>query len=68
MTDEGGGAESAPSTPSDDALDHWGLFLVDCFADRWGTQRRPQALVWFELDSDSAGSDLGRAQAVAARP
>ncbi len=28
----------------------WGLYLVDCLADRWGVTREPQTTVWLEMD------------------
>ena len=43
------------SGPRQDSELHWGLYLVDSLADRWGTERDPETMVWFELDSRSGG-------------
>lgn len=51
VADEGEGIDPAAFNGEDDSMLHWGLFLVDRMADRWGTERTPQASVWFELDA-----------------
>jgi anti-sigma regulatory factor (Ser/Thr protein kinase) len=52
--DEGAGF-AAPTREADAPLDsHWGLYLVDQLADRWGVLTEPRTLVWFELERSVA--------------
>jgi len=41
------------TAPADDPLraSGWGLVLVEELADRWGVDRAPTTLVWFEMDA-----------------
>jgi anti-sigma regulatory factor (Ser/Thr protein kinase) len=52
--DEGPGFVPAPRHPGAPLDSHWGLYLVDELADRWGVVAEPQTLVWFELDAATA--------------
>ena len=53
VADEGPGITAVSSGPRQDSELHWGLYLVDSLADRWGTERDPETMVWFELDGRS---------------
>ena len=35
------------------AVDGWGIYLLDRFADRWGVRRGRRPEVWFEIDRES---------------
>jgi len=37
-------------SPAPDKAAGWGLYLVDKLTRRWGTERSPDAHVWFELE------------------
>ena len=52
VQDEGNGFEAPRRRRGDGTLDTsgWGLFLVDCLADRWGIDRHDGTSVWFEID------------------
>jgi anti-sigma regulatory factor (Ser/Thr protein kinase) len=56
VADEGHGIDPAQAQRDPDPLRHWGLFLVDQLADRWGSERTPKAVVWFEIDA-AAGAE-----------
>ena len=34
----------------------FGLYIVDCLADRWGVERRDRNWVWFEMDLGGSGA------------
>ena len=51
VANPGDGVGSPSCEPQPDGLEHWGLFLVDDLADRWGAESSPKAVsVWFEID------------------
>ena len=52
--DPGNGFEPRAPEPDPSRPSGWGLFLVDELADRWGVDRTPRTLVWFEMDADAA--------------
>ena len=60
VRDEGLGLEvAAPRAP--DPLDpHYGLYLVDELADRWGVVAERENLVWFEIDRNGDRRSLDR--------
>ena len=59
VRDDGAGFEVETPPTDPERSSGWGLFLVETLADRWGVERGPGALVWFELDrvelEDAAG-------------
>jgi anti-sigma regulatory factor (Ser/Thr protein kinase) len=50
--DPGNGFEPREPEPDPTRPSGWGLFLVDELADRWGVDRTPRTLVWFEMDAE----------------
>jgi anti-sigma regulatory factor (Ser/Thr protein kinase) len=54
VSDPGPGFEPGEDTPSIYQDSGWGLYLVGQVADRWGIQRRPGTMVWFEIDRMAA--------------
>lgn len=50
VSDPGPGFEPGDVTPSIYQDSGWGLYLVGQVADRWGIRRRPETVVWFEID------------------
>jgi anti-sigma regulatory factor (Ser/Thr protein kinase) len=50
--DPGSGFEPRSPEPDPARPSGWGLFLVDELADRWGVDRTPRTLVWFEMDPE----------------
>lgn len=50
-TDGGHHFKSSLGQKADDDQPHFGLFLVDTLADRWGVSVDGQKGVWFEIDS-----------------
>jgi anti-sigma regulatory factor (Ser/Thr protein kinase) len=58
VTNPGDGVDTASCEPQPEGLEHWGLYLVDDLADRWGAESSPQATsVWFEIDGPWSRSD-----------
>ena len=52
------GLGSASCEPQAEGLEHWGLFLVDDLAHRWGAESSPEATsVWFEIDGPWSRAD-----------
>jgi anti-sigma regulatory factor (Ser/Thr protein kinase) len=51
--DPGNGFEPREPEPDPTRPSGWGLFLVDELADRWGVDRTPRTLVWFEMDAEA---------------
>lgn len=49
--DPGHGFELRDPSPDPARPSGWGLFLVAELADRWGIDRAPRTLVWFEMDA-----------------
>jgi anti-sigma regulatory factor (Ser/Thr protein kinase) len=50
VADGGPGFEPRPRDDDHDQASGWGLHLVECLSDRWGTECRDRMAVWFELD------------------
>jgi anti-sigma regulatory factor (Ser/Thr protein kinase) len=50
VRDTGPGFEAREPKPAEDRGSGYGLFFVDRMADRWGSERKSGAFVWFELD------------------
>jgi anti-sigma regulatory factor (Ser/Thr protein kinase) len=64
VANPGDGVSSASCEPQPEGLEHWGLYLVDDLADRWGAEASPQAVsVWFEIDGARRDSEAGAALA-----
>jgi anti-sigma regulatory factor (Ser/Thr protein kinase) len=58
VSNPGDGVDSASCEPQLEGLEHWGLFLVDDLAHRWGAESTPKATsVWFEIDGPWSRSD-----------
>jgi anti-sigma regulatory factor (Ser/Thr protein kinase) len=49
VRDGGAGFELVALEPDPARPSGWGLYLVEQLADRWGVERGPPAMVWFEL-------------------
>lgn len=49
VRDAGVGFETQPMENGEERTSHWGLFLVDKLADRWGVVNDGETRVWFEL-------------------
>jgi anti-sigma regulatory factor (Ser/Thr protein kinase) len=63
VTNQGNGVGAPTCEPDSEALDHWGLFLVDDLSDRWGAEATPRATsVWFEIDGGSLWEDAAKEQ------
>ena len=55
VLDPGEGFEIAHPVPRGEE-GGWGLFLVERLAARWGHQRAPNSVVWFELEAAMEGA------------
>lgn len=51
--DPGEGFELRQPVPDPARPSGWGLYLVAELADRWGVDRAPRTLVWFEMDPEA---------------
>jgi len=51
--DPGEGFELHEPAPDPARPSGWGLYLVAELADRWGVDRVPRTLVWFEMDPEA---------------
>lgn len=47
--DDGAGIQVESPEPRADGTGGYGLFLVDCLAERWGVERDDRSCIWFEL-------------------
>jgi anti-sigma regulatory factor (Ser/Thr protein kinase) len=64
VTNPGDGLGTPSCEPDAEALEHWGLFLVDDLSDRWGAEANPRATsVWFEIDGGSLWAEDAPEQA-----
>jgi anti-sigma regulatory factor (Ser/Thr protein kinase) len=50
VADPGEGFEINGPAADPSTVAGWGLYLVATLADRWGVERAPASIVWFELD------------------
>ena len=69
VSNPGDGVESAACEPEPEGLEHWGLFLVDDLAHRWGAESSPKATsVWFEIDGPWSRADADFSASPALQP